>query len=375
MKGDRIPVGILGGTGMVGRHLAEALINHPIFCNGPIIGSNTSANRQFENVWVEKEKKLVEHYGETIWNNPHKFPPELKGTIIRSVEDVSLSDCRHIISCISPKLGDIEDDLVSKGFVVVSISPHKRRDPDALLTIVELGKDVLEYANSSGKFGFYNEVCSHPLKTPNCVVCGTCVSLDAIIGALGGLSNVSITTFQSLSGRGDAMYDSEKVVANIYPIRGTEETTEHDIKTEISKMLGNSVESVSVSAYRVPVQRGHLIDVRCTLVNKRSISTDDIRRIFENYNPLQDTVMAGGLPSFKDTKPITVEIDAGTPRPRTHVGGTDGTNGSGIVVGNISTDDDVFDLAFTVCVDNVSKGAWLAALGLLEYSKWTADNA
>ena len=33
------PVGILGGTGLVGRMLARALCDHPFLCCGPIVGS------------------------------------------------------------------------------------------------------------------------------------------------------------------------------------------------------------------------------------------------------------------------------------------------------------------------------------------------
>ena len=35
-----LPVGILGGTGLVGRMLARTLCSHPFLCCGPVVGSS-----------------------------------------------------------------------------------------------------------------------------------------------------------------------------------------------------------------------------------------------------------------------------------------------------------------------------------------------
>ena len=66
MSTKRHPVAIVGGTGLVGRRLARALLDHPVFCCGPIIGSSLSAGRPFREVWEAKEKKLVDHYGDQL---------------------------------------------------------------------------------------------------------------------------------------------------------------------------------------------------------------------------------------------------------------------------------------------------------------------
>jgi hypothetical protein len=59
-------------------------------------------------------------------------------------------------------------------------------------------------------------------KSPNCVSVGTSLGLKAIEDAF-GLMQVSVCTFQSLSGRGDAMYPAELVQGNIYPVWNTKE--------------------------------------------------------------------------------------------------------------------------------------------------------
>ena len=55
-------------------------------------------------------------------------------------------------------------------------------------------------------------------KSPNCVSVGTSLALKAVADAF-GIAEVSICTFQSLSGRGDAMYPRELVQGNVYPAR------------------------------------------------------------------------------------------------------------------------------------------------------------
>ena len=75
-----------------------------------------------------------------------------------------------------------------------------------------------------------------------------------------------MTTFQSLSGRGDSAYDAELVVGNVYPLRTSPEPTEALICEELAHVMGEKLtkgrDSLSVAAYRVSVQRGHLIDLR-----------------------------------------------------------------------------------------------------------------
>ena len=45
-----IPVGILGGTGLVGRMLARSLCEHPFLCCGPIVGSVRIKKNYFKKI-------------------------------------------------------------------------------------------------------------------------------------------------------------------------------------------------------------------------------------------------------------------------------------------------------------------------------------
>ena len=318
-------------------------------------------------MWIEKETALENHYGDALWKGDFNFPDELDDKVVVTCDDVirgMRGECGLIISAIAPRLGKLESDLRDAGFIVVSISPYERqRNP---LCVLEANAEVLKTALMSSKG-------APPLiKSPNCVCCGTSVVLAALAAAFGDLEQVSVTTFQSLSGRGDAKYPAEKVVNNVYPLHGTAEATEALIKEELETVMGRRAKCVSVTAYRVSVQRGHLVDVRVKFAKKMQLeSPEQVYKMLESFDPL-DSIRAL-LPSIK-AKPIVCAREGGFPRPATSFAGGL-SKGFSVTVGNIKINDGPFDVCLSLVVDNLVKGALGAGLQLLEYSTAILDNA
>jgi aspartate-semialdehyde dehydrogenase len=413
-----LPVGILGGTGLVGRMLARSLCDHPFLCCGPIVGSKRSAGQMFEEVWKEKEDALEQHYGKELWQGDRNFPSSLRGAKVVDVDELITLGCRLVISAIAPRLGFLEDKLKHAGITVISISPYKRQEgalcvleanhaelstklQDALQKhYVNGGLSLLEekgtshtFSSSSSSGSPESSVTPVPsmlplVKSPNCVCCGTSTVLSGLASIFGTIEQVSVTTFQSLSGRGDSKYPSELVVGNVYPLRSTSEPTEALICEELVHVLGNHLkkgrESVSVGAYRVSVQRGHLIDVRlkfeddspfkgATTEEEKIQFIESIYKRLENWSPILndigETQFKEHLPSVPKT-PIQCCRDAGAPRPKSHHLNSVNGNGNGyhVTVGNVGINDGPYDLVLTLVVDNLVKGALGAALQLLEYT-------
>ena len=358
----RVPVGILGGTGLVGRMLARHLTTHPYFSCGPIVGSSRSVGMSFEEVWKGKESDLTNHYGGELWVADSNFPEALKGVEVSSLDDLITSECQYVISAIAPRHGFLEDKLIAHGINVISISPYKRQEN--CLTVLEANhEDLLQSLAvklrdlEAVKSGVVPGIM---IKSPNCVCCGTTVVLRALSDAFKGLGDVSVTTMQSLSGRGDAKYPADLVVGNVYPLGGVTEHTEALIGEELKAVLGNRIGNVSVKAYRVSVQRGHLIDVRV----KTGCAVNDVEEVYaalEKFDPLKHLT----LPTVPKT-PLECIRDGGCPRPKSHHSGMD-DRGLKISVGNIKVNDGVYDITLSLVVDNLAKGAFAAALQLLEY--------
>lgn len=341
-------MGIIGGTGLVGRQLAAHLLTHPVFCLGPVVGSGATMGKMLRDVWEEKEAALSKNYGETIWK-PLEFPEGLSDVVVQSQEQLEASNCRYVVSCIAPRFGNIEDELQAKGFGVFSISPHARTDPKNPLVVPEANQETMMEAMIKNL-----EISPQTLplfKSPNCVTCGLSVALKAIDEEY-GLVGVAVTTFQALSGRGDAKYEPSLVSSNVYPLTGTEENTDAYQKSELMRIFPG-MSRCSVSAHRVPVQDGHFVDLK--IQTKKPVpSADAVKAVLHKFNPL------GGcnLPS-QPTRPIVVVDQPGRPRP---VQDKDYERGMAVAVGNVRVNDGFFDLTCSLVVNNVVRGAWGAAL-------------
>ena len=354
----KLDVAILGGTGLVGRALAVRLANHPTLRLGFLIGSPDTAGKPIKQVWERKEAILQKQYG-SFWE-ALPFPDYLEGANVASFEEIFDKvdpNKTVIISCVAPALGWMEDRLIASKFDVFSISPHARTRPGVPLVVPEVNgitelKELQK--NVKGDVG-------RLIKSPNCVSCGVCLVLDAVRTAYGGLKEVSITTFQSLSGRGDALYDRDLVTGNILPLGRTEEDTNRKIREEVIRVLGEPDLPISVTAQRVFTQRGHFVDVRVKTLLPVPSETHAALAL-ERYSPFAGTPF-GSLPDAPSQGPIRVSLEPKWPRPVQCVAlGMREDHGMTVHVGQLSTDDRVFDLTFSFVVDNVARGAYGAAL-------------
>ena len=310
-----------------------------------------------------------EHYGDALWKGDFAFPEALSNKVVVTCDDVvhnhkkGKSACSLIISAIAPRLGFLENQLRDAGFIVVSISPFERQKNP--LCVLEANAEVLKEALLSSA-----QQMPPLIKSPNCVCCGTSVVLAALADAFGHLDEVSVTTFQSLSGRGDAKYPAEKVVNNVYPLHGTAEATEALIQEELETVLGERASRISVTAYRVSVQRGHLVDVRVKLAGASLASVEQVYAKLESFDPLQNIRTL--LPSVP-SKPIVCAREGGFPRPATNFSGGN-SGGLSVTVGNVKINNGPYDICLSLVVDNLVKGALGAGLQLLEYSTASLDN-
>ncbi len=336
-------VGVLGATGMVGRRLARLLLHHPSFTLERVVGSDAAVGVAYRDVWESKEAALQEHYGR-FWR-AYSFPDELQGLRVTSFEELLASDCEVVFSSIPDRASELEERLLRSGRTVFSNSPYRRFDPDVDLVVPEVN------AHAIG--------ASRLIKNPNCVTSGLVIVLAAL-EARYGLREVVVTTYQSLSGRGDAKYAPELVHANIYPLHASAEGTEGYIRREVKKIVGGSF-PISVTCNRTFVQEGHFVEVR---VKTRAPvgGADEAADVLAGFNPLGDR----GLPTCPPS-PLVVLRESGRPRP---IQDAHHHGGMAVAVGNVATDDEVFDLRLTYVVNNLVRGA--AGGALLNAEVWQA---
>ncbi len=397
----RIPVAILGGTGLVGRALAAHLINHPTYRLGVVVGSPQTAGLTFGKIWEQKENELVNHYGKDIWT-PMVIPKELidfpiiafeqlvdmkKSNKNLSTNEIVQLSSMFVLSAIAPRLGWMEDKLIETGFDVFSISPHGRLRKDVPLIVPEVnGPDValafsqkrgVENTETDANGNMVNSVSERPfgrlVKSPNCVSCGLSVVLAAVKKTF-GLKEVSATTFQTLTGRGDDKYPKELVVGNVLPLNSTAEDTNHKIVHEVKRVVGNDF-SVSVTAQRIFAQRGHFVDVRIKTRNRVN-SIQEVADALNSFTPFKGTIYES-LPDAPK-HPIKVILDPMWPRPVDCVAtakdeqrNLESEKGMTVFVGQICIGpneyEEIYDITLSLVVDNIARGAYGAALLCAEY--------
>jgi aspartate-semialdehyde dehydrogenase len=322
---------IAGATGMVGRRFAKLLIDHPWYEIAMFVGFK-SVGEAFGRVWDEKEADLCDHYSNHFWME-NSCPEELRDKQIQSF-DALLEDktIDIVFSAIPLNAWRLERQLIEAGFTIFSNSPYGRFDEEYPLVVAEVnGKEL-----NDQQF----------IKNPNCVTSGLALILSPI-RAYYGLEAVSVVTFQSLTGKGDAKYPQDLVVGNIYPLHKSEEMVEEYITREIRKIFKEEI-PISVSCHRVYVQEGHYVDVKIK-TRHRVKSDEDVVELFREFNPLGCLSLPSG-----PKPPLLVLNEAGRPRPRQD---SFHNQGMSVAVGGISIEDDVFDIRLQYVVNNLVRGA------------------
>jgi len=329
-------VAIVGATGLVGRRLAELLIDHPWFELAMLVGSSDSVGTSYRQIWEKKESALQAHYGPHLWK-PRPFPEPLAPWRVATFDELLASNIQFVFSSIPERAGHLEDRLLDAGRTVFSNSSHGRFDPANPLVVPEANLTALQQQRF--------------IKNPNCVTSGLVIILSAV-HQLYGLREASITTYQSISGRGDAKYAPELVHHNIYPLHNSAERTEEFIRREVKKILDQNL-LLSVSCNRVSVQEGHYVDVR---IKTAQPITDRVAliRSLNSFSPLRDMATP-----TRPLYPIVVIDEVGRPRPNQDAWYG---NGMAVAVGNISTTDEIYDLRLSYVVNNVVRGAAGGAL-------------
>jgi aspartate-semialdehyde dehydrogenase len=189
---------------------------------------------------------------------------------------------------------------------------------------------------------------------PNCSIQSYLTPLFALMQAGYGISDISVTTLQAVSGAGYPGVPSLDIIDNVIPfINGEEEKTEQ----EPLKILGEIREGrfvprtdIRISAHcnRVPVRDGHIACVSVRFAQEKP----ELARIIEVWNSFRSLPQELALPSAP-AQPIIYLNDGARPQPKKdrllH-------GGMAITVGRLRKCS-VFDIKFVGLSHNTIRGA------------------
>ncbi len=326
----KIPVGILGATGMVGQKFVELLSVHPWFEIVSLAASDRSVGKRYEDAMK--------------WSMPTSLPQKIAEMPV--VACLPNLPCKVVFSGLDSSVaGEIEKNFAKAGYKVISNSSNHRMDFDVPLLIPEINGDHLNLLPHQG-FGQGAIVTN-----PNCSVVGICMALKPLLDQW-GVEAVSVVTLQALSGAGYPGIPSMDILDNVIPYIGGEE---EKIETEPLKILGTCEKNkiipyplhLSAQCTRVSVADGHLACVSVKLKKKAKKS-----EIIAAWRGFKGEPQRLDLP-MAPKSPIVYLEDERHPQPKLH---RYLEGGMAVSVGRLR-ECPLFDWKFIVLSHNTIRGA------------------
>lgn len=340
---EKLRVGILGGTGMVGQRFIALLENHPWFEVVTIAASPRSAGKTYEEAVGDR------------WKMDTPMPEAVKKLIVHNVNEVEAvaSTVDFVFSAVDmskDEIKAIEEAYAKTETPVVSNNSAHRWTPDVPMMVPEINPqhaEVIEYQKK--RLGTARGFIA---VKPNCSI----QSYAPVLTAWKEFEpqEVVVTTYQAISGAGKTFKDWPEMVGNVIPfIGGEEEKSEQEPLRLWGDIVDGKIEActngpkITSQCIRVPVLNGHTAAV---FVNFKQKPTKEelIDRMVKFSGEPQELGLPSAPKQFiqyceEDNRPqVTLDVDY--------------ENGMGISVGRLR-EDSIFDYKFVGLSHNTVRGA------------------
>jgi aspartate-semialdehyde dehydrogenase len=339
----KIPVGVLGATGIVGQRFVTLLENHPWFDVVAVAASPRSAGKLYKEA-VSDRWKLEQHIPEYVRDMKLLAVEDDLSTIEKSV--------RLVFSALDMEKDEIkriEEAYAFRGIAVVSNNSAHRWTEDVPMIMPELNHEHTDLIALQRKHRGWDRGLI--VVKPNCSL----QSYLPIIHALAEFvpQQIAVTTLQAISGAGKNFHDWPEMVDNCIPfISGEEEKTEKEpLKIlgmiDDGKIILKEKLAISATCIRVAVADGHMASVSVKFKTKPTLQ--QIVNAVQQYNyPLKDLNLPSSPQQF-------IHYFSNENRPQTHLDRNLG-NGMSISCGRFR-EDDILDWKFVSLSHNTIRGA------------------
>ncbi|NLK87986.1 MAG: aspartate-semialdehyde dehydrogenase [Clostridiaceae bacterium] len=339
---QKLKVGILGGTGMVGQRFVTLLENHPWFEVTAIGASERSAGLTFE--------KAVEGR----WKLDAPMPEDVRNIVVKNVNEIDrMADEVDMVFCaVDMKKDDIrllEEKYARAEIPVISNNSAHRYTEDVPMIIPEINPEHAAVIESQRKrLGTKKGFIA--VKS-NCSLQSYVPPVHALMQY--GPEKILASTYQAISGAGKVFRDWPDILDNVIPYIGGEEEKSEKEPLKIwgavkdGKIIPSEGPVISAQCYRVPVLDGHLAAVYITFRNKPS--KDEIIGCWKEFKGRAQELKLPSAPSqfltyFEQSDRPQSKLDRNL------------ENGMGIAIGRLR-EDNIFHYKFTCLSHNTIRGA------------------
>ncbi|WP_166238480.1 aspartate-semialdehyde dehydrogenase [Paenibacillus turpanensis] len=351
---QKLKVGIVGGTGMVGQRFVQLLDQHPWFQVTAIAASSSSAGKTYEESVQNR------------WKLPEPIPNDVKQIIVQDaskVEEVA-SGVDFIFCAVDMKKDEIkalEEAYAKTGTPVISNNSAHRWTPDVPMVIPEINPGHLDVIAAQRKR--LGTATGFIAVKPNCSIQSYVPALNALLDFKP--TNVVASTYQAISGAGKNFTDWPEMLDNVIPyIGGEEEKSEQEPlriwgSVQNGEIVKASAPLITTQCIRVPVTDGHLATVFASFEKKPS--KEEILARWQSYKGRPQEL---GLPSAPKQFITYFEEEN---RPQTKLD-RDIERGMGVSVGRLR-EDTLYDFKFVGLSHNTLRGAAGGAVLIAELLK------
>lgn len=344
---NKIRVGILGATGMVGQQFVLLLQSHPWFEITALAASEKSAGKPYAEAvhWLQGAS-----LPETVSRLPvQRAEPGLPCDLVFSGLDAAAAE-------------PIERAFADAGYAVISNARNFRMHPQVPLLVPEVNPGHIELIRlqqeGDPKRGFI-------VTNPNCSTTGLVLGVLPLWQRF-GIRRMLVTTLQAISGAGYPGLPALQITGNVLPnIPGEAEK----LQTEPLKIFGKLQEkgvcpaeiAISAQCNRVPVLNGHLISVSLQL--QENASFEAVRETLEIFTGPPTAAQLPSAPEY----PVRFSDAPLSPQPARDLGAD---HGMSVAVGQLAPCP-VLDYRLVILVHNTIRGA---AGGAILNAEWLCVN-
>ena len=351
---QKLRVGILGATGMVGQRFISLLENHPWFEVVTVAASPRSAGKTYEEAVGGR------------WKMDTPMPEAVKKLVVLNVNEVEkvAATVDFVFSAVDmtkDEIKAIEEAYAKTETPVVSNNSAHRWTPDVPMVVPEINPEHFKVIESQKKR--LGTTRGFVAVKPNCSI----QSYAPVLTAWKEFEpyEVVATTYQAISGAGKTFKDWPEMEGNIIPfIGGEEEKSEQEplrlwgkVEDGVIKKAESPV--ITTQCIRVPVLNGHTAAVFVKF-KKKPTKEQLIEKLVTFSGVPQELELPSAPKQFiqyleEDDRP-QVKLDVNY------------ENGMGVSLGRLR-EDSVFDYKFVGLSHNTLRGAAGGAVLIAELLK------
>lgn len=348
---DKVRVGIVGATGMVGQRFITLLHEHPEFRITVLAASSRSAGKPYAEVMKDR------------WAMAQGIPEEVGSMVVQDAQEVqAVCDLCDFVFCavdMDKKLIlQLEEEYARAETPVVSNNSAARGLADVPMIIPEVNAaHTAVIAAQRKRLGTGHGFIA---VKPNC-------SIQSYVPALSplrqyGIKQVCVSTYQAISGAGKTFASWPEMVDNCIPFIGGEEPKSEQEPLKIwgevreGSIVNAAAPVISAQCIRVAASDGHMATVSVSF--ERPPSEEQILQAWQSWRTEAQQLALPSAPT-----PFVTYFEQ-QDRPQTKLD-RDVGGGMGVAIGRLRKDT-IFDYKFVCLSHNTVRGAAGGALLMAE---------